>query len=174
MSQQQTEERERAESLYEIAVRYRESLSALNNLDLPEEVIADTIESVEGELTVKAQNVIAFAANLDAQAEAVGTRIKQLQAWQRALDRRSEWLRRYTLEAMQAAGVREIKCGDFIAKPRQNPPRVVIDNEAGIPAELWREKIVREPDKSAISAKLKAGEPLEFAHLEQTWRLEIK
>jgi predicted tellurium resistance membrane protein TerC len=60
---------------------------------------------------------------------------------------------------LQAAGIKEIKCPDFTAKPRQNPPAVVIDNEAGLPDSCWR--VIpehREIDKRTVKDMLEFGD----------------
>lgn len=164
-------------TLFDLSEQYKADLAGLTELDLPEQVVKDTVEGLSGALEVKAQNVLAFAANLEAEAEAVAQRVKALQARQKALQARAGWLQNYVLYAMQNAGIHEIRCADFVAKPRQNPERVVIDNEAGLPAKCWR--IIpeqREPDKQAIKDALKAGdsEVSQAAHLERGWRLDVR
>ena len=42
-------------SLYDIAAQYRADVARLADLDLPAEVITDTLDAMSGELEVKAQ-----------------------------------------------------------------------------------------------------------------------
>ncbi len=164
-------------TLYELTAEARESLAQLAELDLDEQTVRDTMEAIQWPVEVKAQNTLAFASNLEAEAELIEQRIAQLSRRKKSLANRSQWLKDYVLGAMQAAGIKEIRCADFVAKPRNNPERVVIDNEAGLPDACWREiPATREPNKSAIKELLKAGDPAvnAAAHLEQSVRLEFK
>ena len=59
---------------------------------------------------------------------------------------------------------------------RNNPERLVVDNEALIARELFKmpEPVALRPDSAVIKALLKAGQPVPGAHLERSQRLEIK
>ena len=164
-------------TLYELVDEYRQALAQLSELDLPEEVIRDTVEGLNWPVEQKAKNCIAFAGNLEAESEMIDQRVKVLQARSRALANRSAWLKSYVLGAMQASGITEIRCADFVAKPRANPERVVIDNTAGLPATCFRVvPATFEPDKTAIKEALKAEDPQvsQCAHLERSFRLDVR
>ena len=164
-------------TLFELVAEHRQALAQLAELDLPDEVIRDTVEGLQWPVEQKAQNCIAFAGNLEAEAEMIDARVKVLQARSRAIANRVSWLRSYVLQAMQASGITEIRCADFVAKPRANPEKVVIDNEAGLPEKCWRViPETREPDKNAIKEALKAGdeEVNQAAHLARSFRLDIR
>ena len=64
-------------SLYHMTEQYRAALAELSDADLPEEVVADTLEALEGELVQKGQAVAAFALNLGAEIEAIKAAVKQ-------------------------------------------------------------------------------------------------
>lgn len=164
--------------LYAIAENYLAALQTLESLldsgEIPQNVFDDTIDGLGGELEAKAINVIGYAKNLEAESMAIDAAIKAMTARKKAIDAKDERLRAYVKEQMERAGITEIKCPYYVIKLRNNPLRVVIDNESGIPEDCWRvipEK--REPDKSAIKAMI-STEEVSFAHLERTTRLEIK
>jgi len=164
-------------TLYELTEVARQELAQLAELDLDEQTLRDTMESVQWPVEQKAQNVIAFAGNIEAEADMIEQRIAVLSKRQKALANRAKWLRDYVLGCMTAAGIKEIKTPDFVARPRANPERVVIDNEAGLPDECWRTiPAIREPDKQTIKDMLKAGDARvsQAAHLERSVRLEVK
>ena len=52
-------------TLYNLASEYRAQLETLADLDLPEEVVQDTLESLGGELEIKTQSVIGFSRHLE-------------------------------------------------------------------------------------------------------------
>jgi len=58
-------------SLYHMTEQYRQAMAELTDANLPEEVVADTLEALEGELLQKGQAVAAFALNLGAEVEAI-------------------------------------------------------------------------------------------------------
>lgn len=58
-------------TLYELSDEYRDALAVLNEMDLDEQTIADTLEGLQGAIEVKAQNVAMFTRNLEATAEAI-------------------------------------------------------------------------------------------------------
>ena len=57
--------------LFVLAGEYRSAAQKLADLDLDEQTVADTLESLSGDLEVKATNVAMFARDLEARAEAI-------------------------------------------------------------------------------------------------------
>lgn len=162
-------------TLFEIATQYREDVSKLGDLDLPDEVIADTLEGMGGELTVKARSIAAFAADLDTTAAAIKDAEKRMKARREAVERRAERLRHYLLAGMQHAGIERIDGPDFCLRIKANPPKVEVFQAELIPAALMRtpEPPPAEPNKTAIAAELKAGREVPGCRLIQSQRLEI-
>ena len=165
-----------APTLWQLAEQHRALAAQLEALDLDEQTIADTLEGELAPLEHKAQACVVVSQTLSAQSKMYAERAKELAAHAKALDGRSEWLRRYVRDAMLAAGISEIAGSDWTAKLRQNPPRVVIDAESQIPWEFWREKVVMEIDKDALKDALKEGDEElgKAAHLERGWSLTVK
>lgn len=161
-------------SLYAIADEYMQAVSTLSDLDLPDEVIADTLESLQYPLEQKAINVAMFARNLEATAEAIREAEGEMAKRRKALESRAASIRSYLLQNMVRAGVTKIECPLFKLAVRNNPPSVVIDGD--VPAEFMRqpEPPPPAPDKKAIGEALKAGREIPGAHLQHGQRLEIK
>lgn len=161
-------------SLYAIADEYMQAVSTLSDLDLPDEVIADTLESLQYPLEQKATNVAMFARNLEATAEAIREAEGEMAKRRKALESRAASIRSYLLQNMVRAGVTKIECPMFKLAVRDNPPSVVIDGD--VPAEFMRQPEPPPPvaDKKAIGEALKAGREVPGAHLSRGQRLEIK
>lgn len=166
-------------ALYEVAENYVAALRTLESLleagTLTQEVVSDTLEGLSGDMEVKVKNVVAYTKNIEAEADAIRAAIDKMKARMKALDSKSEWLRDYILQNMKRTQIKEIKTPYYVIRLRDNPAHVVIDNEAGLPADCWRtipER--REVDKAAIKARLSLGEVMQCAHLEKDVRLEIK
>lgn len=78
-------------------------------------------------------------------------------------DRQEEAFGKLALRLMEAMGERKFSCGEATLSIRQNPPSVVIVDEAALPE--WAIRIKREPNKSAIKDRLKAGDEVAGAAL---------
>lgn len=163
--------------LYDLANDYQRALVELPESGLDEQTIHDTLEGLEGALTVKAQNVAAYALNLEAEAEAVRSVAKRVADRAEALENRAISLRGYLYANMKRTGITEIKAADgsFTAKIKNNPPSVDLAEGVVLPSEFIRTIPARtEPDKAKLKDALKAGQVIEGARLVQGDRLEIK
>lgn len=162
--------------LYQLVDQYRH-LQVLEDPELPEEAVRDTLEGLEGEITVKAANVARFIANQESFAEAVEEAAKAMSERAKRLQRRAENIRQYLLVQMQAAGLERIECPEFTVAVRKNPPSVVVDSVGELPSEYFAPPPPPpepRPDKKAIAAALKAGAAVPGARLEQSVRLDIR
>jgi hypothetical protein len=165
-----------AAPLYELT-RFRAELQVLaDSGEIPPEQIADTLEALEGDIREKAVHVAAFTRNLDVAATAIREAGKAMLARAERVEKRAEGIRAYLLFQCQANGISRIDSPQFTVSVRKNPPAVVIDDEAQLPAEY---RVAPPPpppriDRTAISKALKDGVPVPGARLIQTERLEIR
>lgn len=109
----------------------------------------------------KGQAVTAYILNLEAEAEAVKSAIQRLTSRKRAIENRSDELRRYLRENMAMAGIKRIDAIDGTFSARLEVGRdeaVEIDEGVVLPNALCRIKV--EPDKTKIKSAIKAGEPV--------------
>lgn len=162
--------------LYEITAAYRNALTALEDENLHLDVIRDTLDGLVGAFEDKVAAIAAFILNIEAEAEALAAAESRLKARRQHLERRAAWLREYVKSNMEAAGISVIAAADrtFRVRIRVNPEAVELDEGVELPAEFVREKIVREADKTAIMAAIKAGQEVPGARLVRRTRLEIK
>lgn len=164
-------------TLYTLANEYRQALDVLVDSDHDLDVIRDTLDGMLVPVEEKAGNVAAFVLNIEAEAEAVKTAEQRLKARREALEHKAKHLRDYIQTCMETCAINEITGPDsmFRIKVRMNPEKVELDDSLpALPAEYWREKTTREPDKPAILAALKAGQEVPGARIVRTQRLEIK
>lgn len=163
-------------SLYSLTGEYLAAADKLADLDLPDEVVADTLEGLAGALEVKATNVAAFVRNLEASAEAIKQAEADMAKRRQAIEHRAARVRQYLQFNLEKAGIQKIDCPFFKLSLRDNPPSVVIDAPTQIPTSFMRqpEPPPAAPDKKAIAEALKNGQDVPGAHLTRTRRLEIK
>jgi hypothetical protein len=141
--------------LYEIAEQHNTALMAMSDMDdLPEEVIDDTLESLEGEFKDKALAVAAFFLNSDADIAAMKEAEKRIADRRKALEKKAASLKDYLLKNMQRTGITKIECPEFKIGIRNNPESVQIVDEFEIPKEFVTIVETVKIDKVAIK---KAG-----------------
>ena len=162
-------------ALYQLAIEFRETADKLADLDLPPEVVADTLESIGGDLELKAQNVALFTRNLEATAAAIKQAESDMAARRKAIERRVQGLKDYLLHAMQATGIKKIEGPYLRIGVRDNPEAVEVFDAAQVPAEFMRqpEPPPAAPDKTAIKAAIKAGVEVAGCKLTRSQRLDI-
>lgn len=163
-------------ALYELAHAYKDAADKLSDLDLPPEVIEDTLESLSGDLEVKATNTAMVVRNLEAMAAAIKDAETQMAARRKALENRAARVRDYLLSNMMVAGISKIECPYFKLAVRDNPPAVEVYQPEMIPAQYMKqpEPPPPAPDKTAIKEALKAGQDVPGCRLTQGKRLEIR
>ncbi len=167
-------------SLYSLTEQYR-SLMVLadSETDIPEEVLRDTLEGLGGEVQIKAANVARFVANQDAMATAIEDASVAMADRAKRLRKRNEYLRNYLLTHMQLAGIKKLDSPELVVSVKANPSKVIVFDEAAVPADLKRwtppaPPPALVPDKKLIADAIKAGTDVPGCRLEQGFRLEIK
>lgn len=166
-------------TLYEIATEYRQAADTLAELDLDEQTVADTLESISGDLMTKGQNVAFVIRNLEAAAQQISVAVEAMNARAQAIEKRAERIREYLLQNMLMAGMQKMDCPYFKLTVRENPPKVVIDDERQIPAAYMTDPALpppppAKPDKKLIAQAIKDGFDVPGCRLERGKRLEIK
>lgn len=163
-------------ALYVLANEYLQDIAKLQDLDLDPQTVADTLESLQGDMEVKATNVAMFVRNLDSLAEQIKQAEAQMAARRKAIEGRADAVREYLLSNMVRTGISKIESPYFKISVKQNPASVVINDETQIPAKYMRQPPIPSPvpDKKEIKAALEFGENIKGCELQRTVRLEIK
>lgn len=160
-------------SLYVLAREYQEAADKLSDSDFDAQTIKDTLEGFSGDLEAKAKNVAMFIRNLEASAEQIKLAEKAMADRRKAIENKAQAVKDYLFNNMKIANISKIECEYFALTIKKNPPKLVIDDESKIPDEFKKEVVTVSIDNAAIKELLKTKE-LDFAHLEQGERLEIK
>ena len=147
--------------LYEIANEYAE----LANSDMDAEMIADTLEGIEGEFSDKAEQILAIIKNEQAQESALKAEAKSLTDRAKASANRVEKLKHYLATSMETIEATSISAGVHKLTVRKGLPSVQIDDLEKLPPQFVEYKTEIKADKNLIKEKLKLGEPIEGATL---------
>lgn len=167
--------------LYEIAEEYESLMCAVESGDIPEEAIADTLESITSLLEDKADNIACLIKNLTAEAEAIKAEKKNLEDRIKAKERRVESLKAYLSGVLIRSGYGERKLET--ARNRisfRKSKGVAIDNECDfmIWAQDNRNDLLTYKDptinRTAIKKAIEDGEEVVGAHIEDRLNIQIK
>lgn len=125
----------------------------------------------------KAQHVVAYLLNREAEAGMIREAIKKMEARAKAAERRAEFLRGYLLENMRRIGATRIEAADLSFQAIRYPERdesVELDEGATFPPELCNDPKPPQPSKTKIKAAILAGQPVNGARIVKHDRLTIK
>lgn len=163
-------------TLYQIADQYLQDLQLLQERDLDDQTFADTLESLSGELEVKAINIAYVIKNLEANAKAIKEAEEQMYSRRKQLEAKAEYIKDYLLENMQRTGIKLIECPYFKISLKNNPESLIVDPNAQVPAEYYRQPEPPPPvlDKVTLKKDLQLGIDVPGCRLERKQRIEIK
>lgn len=133
---------------------------------------------VTADFKSKAQSVVAYFLNEQADLEKLEELLKKLQAKKKRIEGRAQWFKNYLFDNMKRAGISKIEANDLSFKAEIKKDRdsyIEIYDEAQIPKRFMR--IVpkkMEPDKKLIKEQILKNKEVKGARLVTKDRLEIK
>ena len=160
--------------LYKIADEYLALAKALAESDLPDEVIADTLEGASGDIEDKAWNTAALILQFEGEAAMIKEAEQRMTLRRKSLEHRAEWLRGYLLVELLRTGITEVDSPEFVIRVRDNPPKVILDDENALPKRFIHRETIITIRKDEIRKSLLDGKTVTGAHLEREKRLAIK
>jgi hypothetical protein len=105
--------------------------------------VRDTLESISGDLSTKAQNIGFVIKNMESTAEQIKAHAKAMLDRAKALENRASNVKQYLFDGMKLANVPKIETPFFKLAIRDNPAAVQIDDESLIPASYKTEPVSR-------------------------------
>lgn len=163
-------------NIYEITNDYLQIMAMLEDSDLDPQTLADTMEGIEGEFEIKAENYAKVMKNLEGDILAIKTEIDRLTAKKKALENNIKNMKSTLQTAMETTGKTKFKTELFSFGIRKNAPSVIMDEPyiENVPERFLK---YSEPtiNRTAIKEAIQNGEDLEgLAHLEQSESIIIK
>lgn len=116
--------------LYEIAKVLEDLKEEIENGNIPEEAIPDTLECVEMAFEEKADNIACIIKNWKAEAAAIKAEEDALAQRRKAKEREMERLTDYLADILHASGFEKVETARNKISFRKNPPKVVVADEA--------------------------------------------
>lgn len=162
-------------TIYELTDDFLRLLEMAEDPETDPQAFTDTLEGLEYEIEVKAENYAKVIKQLDSDAAGLDAEIKRLQAKKSAIANSQDRMKKTLEGAMIATGNVKFKTDLFSFNIQKNPPSVELDEEhlELIPIEYLIPQDPK-PDKKRMLAELKEGKELGFARLKQTESLRIR
>ncbi|HEI9710147.1 TPA: siphovirus Gp157 family protein [Serratia marcescens] len=139
--------------LYDIANDY----AKLMDSGLEPEMIADTIEGIDGELVDKVEQLLAICKNEQLYAEALRNESKSLLERASVVENKISSIKEYIARSLETAGKKSIRAGIHQVTVRVPSRQVDITDASILPIEFVEYETVVKPDKLAIKHRLDAG-----------------
>ena len=148
-------------ALYEISSEYAKLLSE----DIDPEMIADTLEGIEGEFTDKVGNMLAMIQNDCAHSLALKEEAKKLNDRASVINNRVERIKSYIAESMETINKKTITSGVHQVTTRKKSVSVDITDLTTLPPSVCEYETMIKADKKEIKKLLIAGEKVNGAAL---------
>lgn len=147
--------------LYDIAGDY----AKLMNEDLDPEMIADTLDAIEGEFEDKVESMIKMIKEQKMLSDALKVESKIMADRAKAINNAIENTKQYMITSMQAMDKKSINAGLHKLTIRKPSQTIEIEDADKLPPEFVDYKTEVIPDKNKIKAEIKAGASIEGAKL---------
>ena len=159
-------------SLFELNGAWQELANMLYQDDVDEQMILDTLESIEGEIEDKADSYAYIIAGLQNSVTACKNEEDRLSKRRKALENRVKNLKANLMLIMKNIGKTNIKTDLHTFRIQKNGGKRALTIDGDVPAEYTKTTIENDTDK--IRQALEEDKELSFAHLEpQTESLRI-
>ena len=154
-------------TLYELRAEYMELLALLEDPDTDPQVIADTMEGIQGEIDIKCDSYVVVIKNLESQVEMIDAELIRLEKNKSALTNNIKRMKSAVLDTIQMTGSRKMVTDHFklsIVKNGGKQP-MEVDEIEKIPQDYLTMKPVANMEK--IRQELEGGSQLDFARLKE-------
>ena len=166
-------------TLYEIATEYKEFVEAVENGEVPEEAITDTLESIQALLEEKADNIACLIKNLTSDAEAIKAEETRLTERRKQKEATADRLKTYLSDMLIKSGCTNLETARNKMSFRKSEV-VTVDNEATFIEWAMNENrdllTFKAPtiSKTAIKKALAEGQAIDGVRIESKSNLQIK
>lgn len=151
-------------NLYELTNNYETVLNMLYDEDVDEQMILDTLESIEGDIEDKADGYAKIIRTLEAGARTRKNEASRLKDSAETMENKAKWLKQNLFNAMKQTGKTKFATDLFSFNIAKNGGKQALTIDGDVPEEYTKTIIENDTDK--IRTDLEAGKELPFAHLE--------
>lgn len=152
----------------DLAMDMKKLQEQAENGELTPEMIADTLEGLEGMLGDKLDATMSVVRDFLANVERCDTEAKRLTERKKMWTNQAEMLKKYMLDCMITAGGKSVKTALNTFSARKGSQRLIIDDEESLPDDYVESytEIINKVKKDELKKALEAGTEIKGAHLE--------
>ena len=160
-------------NLYEISRNYNNLQKLIDNPEIPQEMIIESLNSVGEEIELKAENIAKLIKNIEGDIKIFKEEEQRINERRKVLENKTKWLKNYLEENMKATGKTKFKHGTFSFNIQKNPPSLSIEDINYIPNKYL---VQQEPkvDKKELLKDIKNGLEIDGVEIVQTESLRIR
>ena len=151
-------------NLYKLNEAWQEVANMLYQNDVDEQMVLDTLESIEGEIEEKADNYAYIITDLQNSVTACKNEKDRLEKRQKSLENKAKNLKKSLMETMKNTGKTNFKTELHTFRIQKNGGKRALTIDGDVPKEYT--KTIIENDTDRIRQALEDGKNLPFAHLE--------
>ena len=160
-------------TLYELTAEYNEVLEMMDNPDIDVQCVLDTLEGIEGEIEIKADNYAKIIKEAEGKTAMLDGEISRLTERKNAIKSRIAGMKQSLMLAMKSVNKEKFKTDLFSFSIQKNPPSVILDKPESVP-EKYLTPQSPTVNKKEILAAIKDGADFDFAHIEQSEGVRIR
>ena len=160
-------------NIYELTNQFMELQLLAEEGTFDEDVLKDTLEALEGEIEVKAENTGLVIKNLEVYAQGLKEESKRLLDRAKSIESNINSLKNNLAYSLQATGKTKFKTEHFNFSFRKSES-VSITDQSLLPADYINVKTTETPNKTAIKKAIKSGKVIMGAALLESQNLQIK
>jgi predicted transcriptional regulator len=150
--------------LYEISQEYQQLFSYLEESNFDQQTIENTLAPLKKTAEEKSKSVAAFIGNINNDLLSLKEHKKNIESRIKNHETKIENLKNYLKMNMETLNITSIKCPEFDILIRNNPPKLIIDNESNIPSEFIKIEYII--DKENLKKAIKEGLFCDGVHIE--------
>lgn len=164
--------------LYDLTNDYLALMAAIDEGEIPEEAIADTLEAITGSIEEKADNIACLLKNIDAEVVAIKAEEDRLKERRKAKEAAYDRLKQYLADSLLRAGVAKVETARNKITFRKSE-KVVCDEESFIDWAIKnRDDLLTfaapKANLTAIKNAIKEGAEIVGAELRVNQNIQIK
>lgn len=156
--------------LYDLTDRYKNLVDLLSNKEIDKNLIYNSLETIEEEISVKVENTTKVLKSLELEAKALKEEEERIKKRRQALERNYKNLKEYVQESLLKANLRNIKTKLFTFYFRKTK-KIVLDEEQ---IDSKYKKMVKQTDIASIRIDLEEGKEVRGAKLVENESLIIR
>ena len=154
-------------NLYELTADYMKLQSMLEDPDVDQQAVADTMEAMDFAIEEKAEGYVKVIRNMEGSVAAIEQEQDRLNAKKKTLKAGIQRLKTNLQESMVTTGKRKIKTDLFQISIQKNGGKAPVILDVKDTSELPDELVIvkEEPDKEAIRALIEKDGSCKYGHL---------